>query len=116
MVPKPARKAESAPEGLLSNPEYTCTPTPAPPHPDRQQQLQAGAPGAIQDRFKTDFIVKLEVRFPIFFTYSACVGDLVGLRPPRDPRVGPKGFLAQEIAMFNIKHRGFYYRNDYYYY
>ena len=29
-------------------------------------------PGAIQDRFKPDFIVKLEIRFPHVFTYSEC--------------------------------------------
>ena len=31
-------------------------------------------PGAVQDRFKADFIVMLEARFPIFFTDSECIG------------------------------------------
>jgi len=54
-------------------------------------------PGAIQDRFEADFIVELEVRFPIFFMYCECIGVIF------DHHAGLKvGVVVNDVADVNV--------------
>ena len=63
-------------------------------------------PGAIQDRFKADFIVKLEVRFPIFFTYSECIGGWNDDGVPAVTYLGAQGPEAIHDDLGYVKNMG----------